>query len=124
MHCLSLSFTPTFLIGLNKDFKIPNKFTTTCNAKVRLMTSALATDGIVNGSGADDCPPACGCVCGVVDGQPSVFAYPKKLEEKKEDKKERVTTAVLSTTAKAKVRGQLGLVTTHYRVLSADGLLT
>ena len=35
--------------------------------------------------------------------QPSTFAYPKKLEEKKEDKKERVTTAVLSTTAKAKV---------------------
>jgi len=67
MHFLSLATTPTFLIGLNKDFNIPNKFTVKCAAR------------------------------------PSLFAYPRKLEEKKEDKKERVTTAVLSTTAKAKV---------------------
>ncbi|RHY32693.1 hypothetical protein DYB32_002344, partial [Aphanomyces invadans] len=36
--------------------------------------------------------------------KPSVFAYPKRLEEKKEEKKELVATAVLSTTAKAKAR--------------------
>lgn len=68
MHFLSLSFAPTMLIGLNKDFNMPNNFVVTCNAK------------------------------------PSLFAYPKKLEDKKEDKKEKVATAVLSTTAKAKAR--------------------
>ena len=33
MHFLSLAFTPTFLIGLNKDLKIPNKFGTSCGAR-------------------------------------------------------------------------------------------
>ncbi len=33
MHFLSLAFTPTFLIGLNKDLKIPQKFTTRCAAR-------------------------------------------------------------------------------------------
>jgi 26S proteasome regulatory subunit N2 len=33
-----------------------------------------------------------------------VFAYPKKLEEKKEEKKKRVETVALSTTAKEKAR--------------------
>ncbi|OQR88690.1 26S proteasome non-ATPase regulatory subunit, partial [Thraustotheca clavata] len=36
--------------------------------------------------------------------KPSMFAYPKRLEEKKEEKKELVATAILSTTAKAKAR--------------------
>lgn len=38
------------------------------------------------------------------DSKPSVFAYPKKLEEKKEEKKKRVETVALSTTAKEKAR--------------------
>merc|ERR1712196_262767 len=68
MSFLSLSFTPTMLVGLNKDFKLPNTFSVNCNTK------------------------------------PSMFAYPKKMEERKEEKKERITTAVLSTTAKVKAR--------------------
>merc|ERR1712157_222001 len=36
--------------------------------------------------------------------KPSVFAYPKRLEEKKEEKKKRVETVTLSTTAKNKAR--------------------
>jgi len=36
--------------------------------------------------------------------KPSLFSYPKKLKAKKEEKKERVKTAVLSTTAKNKAR--------------------
>ncbi len=64
---LSLSFTPTMLIGLNKDFNMPTAFEVTCNAP------------------------------------PSMFSYPK-IEEKKEDEKKVVTTAVLSTTARAKAR--------------------
>ena len=68
MHMLSLAMTPTFTIGLNKDFKYPKKFEILCNAK------------------------------------PSMFAYPKKLEEKKEEKKKRVETVTLSTTAKNKAR--------------------
>jgi 26S proteasome regulatory subunit N2 len=39
------------LIGLNKDFNMPNNFAAVCNAR------------------------------------PSLFAYPRKLEDKKEDKK-------------------------------------
>ncbi|KAG5178924.1 armadillo-type protein [Tribonema minus] len=68
MHFLSLAFSPTLLIGLNKDFKMPRQWSVTCHAR------------------------------------PSLFAYPKKTEEKKEDKRERVTTVTLSTTAKAKAR--------------------
>ena len=36
------------------------------------------------------------------NAKPSLFAYPKKLEDKKEEKKERVTTVTLSTTAKVR----------------------
>jgi 26S proteasome regulatory subunit N2 len=68
MHMFSLAITPTFTIGLNKDFKYPKKFEIICNAK------------------------------------PSTFAYPKKVEEKKEEKKRRVETVTLSTTAKEKAR--------------------
>ena len=32
MHFLSLSFTPTMIIGLNKDFDIPKNYTVKCNA--------------------------------------------------------------------------------------------
>lgn len=68
MHMFSLAVTPTFTIGLNKDFKFPKNFEIQCNSK------------------------------------PSMFAYPKKLEEKKEEKKKRVETVTLSTTAKNKAR--------------------
>jgi 26S proteasome regulatory subunit N2 len=67
LHCLSLSFAPTVLIGLNKDFDMPSAF---------------------------------GCICNT---PASMFAYPK-AEEKKDDGKKQVATAVLSTTAKAKLR--------------------
>ena len=68
MQMFSLALTPTYTIGLNKDFKFPKKFEIVCNSK------------------------------------PSAFAYPKKLEEKKEEKKKRVETVTLSTTAKEKAR--------------------
>lgn len=38
------------------------------------------------------------------DSKPSVFAYPKRLEEKKEEAKKRVETVTLSTTIKSKAR--------------------
>jgi 26S proteasome regulatory subunit N2 len=68
MHMFSLAITPTFTIGLNKDFKYPKSFEIKCNSK------------------------------------PSLFACPKRLEEKKEEKKKRVETVTLSTTAKEKAR--------------------
>jgi 26S proteasome regulatory subunit N2 len=68
MHMFSLALTPTYTVGLNKDFKFPKGFEIQCSSK------------------------------------PSVFAYPKKLEEKKEEKKKRVETVALSTTAKEKAR--------------------
>lgn len=33
MHFLPLAFTPTMHIGLNKDFKMPNKYEATCEAR-------------------------------------------------------------------------------------------
>lgn len=33
MHFLSLAFTPTFLIGLNKDLRLPKQFATRCAAR-------------------------------------------------------------------------------------------
>jgi 26S proteasome regulatory subunit N2 len=68
MHMFSLALTPTYTIGLNKDFKFPKNFEIVCNSK------------------------------------PSSFSYPRKLEEKKEEKKKRVETVALSTTAKEKAR--------------------
>lgn len=68
-HCLSLSFTPTALIGLNKDLKMP-QFDFISHAK------------------------------------PSLFAYPAVTLEPVEEKVEKVATAVLSTTAKAKARAK------------------
>jgi 26S proteasome regulatory subunit N2 len=67
MHMISLSFAPTMVMGLNKDFDVPKDFSLHCKAP------------------------------------PSMFAYPK-AEEKDKTKKELVTTAVLSTTARANAR--------------------
>lgn len=67
-HMLGLSFSPTALIGLNKDLMMPVGFTVTCASK------------------------------------PSLFAYPKMTEPKKEEKKEKVATVTLSTTARAKAK--------------------
>ncbi|CAF3455705.1 unnamed protein product [Rotaria sp. Silwood1] len=64
---LSLAFSPTCLVTLNQDLKMPN------------------VDYISN-------------------APPSVFAYPPALVDKKEEKKEKVETAVLSITAKQKKR--------------------
>lgn len=68
MHMFSLAITPSYTIGLNKDFKFPKGFQILCNSR------------------------------------PTTFAYPKRLEGKKEEKKKRVETVTLSTTAKSKAR--------------------
>jgi len=68
MHMFSLAITPTFTIGLNKDFKYPKGFEIQCNSK------------------------------------PSAFACPKRLEEKKEEKKKRVETVTLSITEAHKAK--------------------
>lgn len=68
MNFLNLAFTPTALIGLNKNLKVPKSFKCTSNAK------------------------------------PSTYKYPEFIKLDKDKKKEKVTTAVLSTTTKAKAR--------------------
>jgi len=65
VHMLSLSLTPTALIGLNRDLKMPTTFSVQCSAKRKM------------------------------------FAYPPLLRVKKVEKKKRVETVELSTTAKA-----------------------
>lgn len=64
-HFLSLSFTPTSIIGVRGDLKAP-KFDVNCHTK------------------------------------PELFQYPPKVEESKEKQPDKIATAVLSTTAKAK----------------------
>ena len=49
-------------------------------------------------------PPSFKLKC---DARPSLFAYPEPLKEKVEEKKERVETAVLSITSKAKAKAAL-----------------
>lgn len=66
-HFASLAFTPTALIGLNRDLNIP-KFNFKSNVR------------------------------------PSIFSYPVANKPQVEKKAEKVQTAVLSTTAKAKAR--------------------
>jgi len=68
MNFISLAMTPTALVGVNKDLKVPKSFTATLNAK------------------------------------PSLFAYPVMLKKDEEKSKDKVETAVLSTTAKVKAR--------------------
>lgn len=68
MNFMNLAFTPTALIGLNKNLKVPKSFKCTSNAK------------------------------------PSTYKYPEFIKLDKDKKKEKVTTAVLSTTTKAKAR--------------------
>ncbi|KAJ3041540.1 proteasome regulatory particle base subunit [Rhizophlyctis rosea] len=68
-HFLSLAFTPTPLIGLNKNLEIPT-FEFTSNAK------------------------------------PSLFAYPANIKPPTAEVVEKVATAVLSTTARAKARAK------------------
>jgi 26S proteasome regulatory subunit N2 len=69
MHFLSLSLTPTVLIGLNKNLQMP-KFNF------------------------------------ISDAKPSLFAYPPELKPPAANVVEKVATAVLSTTAKAKARAK------------------
>lgn len=64
-HFLSLAFTPTYIVGLNGDLKIP---------KLDYRSGA----------------------------KPSTYAYPPPVEAKKEREREKVSTAILSITAKAK----------------------
>jgi len=66
-HFLSLSFTPSAIIGLNAKLKIP---------KIDFCSNA----------------------------KPSLYAYPAPMEEKKGRETEKIETAVLSTTAKAKAK--------------------
>ena len=70
-YFLSLSFTPSAVIGVNQKLQMPK----------------LQVD----------------CKC-----KPSLFAYPPPVEEKEKKEVSKMPTAVLSTTAKAKVGSQRG----------------
>ena len=65
---MSLSLTPTTLIGVNENNKVPKSFTFVSNAK------------------------------------PSMYKYPEFLKKEEAKQGEKVSTAVLSTTAKVRAR--------------------
>ena len=68
LNFLSLAITPTALIGVNEQLKVPKSFSIVSNAK------------------------------------PSLYKYPDFLKKEEGKEKEKVETAVLSTTAKVKAR--------------------
>jgi len=68
-HFLSLSFTPTSIIGVRDDFKVP-KFKINCHTSEDL------------------------------------FSYPPKVEEAKTKQTDKLATAILSTTVRAKARAK------------------
>ncbi|ANB15768.1 proteasome regulatory particle base subunit RPN2 [Sugiyamaella lignohabitans] len=68
-HFLSLAFTPTAIVGVREDRKVP-KFNFNCHVN------------------------------------PKLFGYPAKVEEQNEKAPEKVVTAILSTTIKAKHRAR------------------
>jgi 26S proteasome regulatory subunit N2 len=68
LNFLSLALTPTALIGVNENLKVPKSFQAISNAK------------------------------------PSLYKYPDFLKKEEGKEKEKVETAVLSTTAKVKAR--------------------
>lgn len=68
MNFVTLAMTPTAILGVNKDLKIPKSFSIIMNAKR------------------------------------SAFAYPELLKKEDNTVKEKVETAVLSTTDKVKAR--------------------
>lgn len=86
LHAVSLAFTPTAMITLNHKLEMPKGFSVT-------VRTILSFELFLITSGFFQCA-----------APPSRFAYPEPLKEKVEEKKERVKTAVLSTTAKAKAR--------------------
>ena len=68
LNFVSLALTPTALIGVSENLKVPKSFSITSNAK------------------------------------PSLYKYPEFLKKDEGTAKEKVETAVLSTTAKVKAR--------------------
>jgi len=68
LNFITLALTPTALIGVEKDLKVPKSMKMTSKAK------------------------------------PSMFRYPELMKKKEENKKEKVETVTLSTTAKVKAR--------------------
>jgi 26S proteasome regulatory subunit N2 len=68
LNFISLSLTPTALIGVSENLKVPKSFSFVSNAK------------------------------------PSTYKYPDFLKKEEGKEKEKVETAVLSTTAKVKAR--------------------
>ena len=70
LNFITLSLTPTALIGLNDQLKVPKSFTFISNAK------------------------------------PSAFKYPEFLKKNEGKEKQKVETAVLSTTVKVKARNE------------------
>lgn len=70
MNFLSLALTPTALIGVSENLKVPKSFSFVSQAK------------------------------------PSMYKYPEFLKKEEGKEKERVETAVLSTTVKVKARAE------------------
>lgn len=91
---------------------------------MHFLSLAMSPTAVIGLNKDFDLPTSFSVTC---NARPSLFAYPAQ-EEKKEDVKEKVVTAVLSTTAKSKARvarkeaKKLGRMGSHEGTPSKDGI--
>ena len=91
-HCLSLSFTPTAIIGLDAQLRVSSL---AGHARIALLWS--------------HCGPLLHQIPKfefISNAKPSLFAYPAPYQPPAKEKVEKVATAVLSTTARAQARAK------------------
>jgi 26S proteasome regulatory subunit N2 len=101
-HCLSLSFTPTAVIGLDSELRVSR------------VDDVQSSSTYANTSFFPQIPK----IDIVSNAKPSMFAYPSPYKPPAKEKVEKVATAVLSTTAKAQARAK----TKEQEKAGADGV--
>jgi len=111
-HCLSLAFTPTAIIGVNKDLNVRPRLALSCAVSSRRTVPDLpAFPPILS---LDPLPlslarsplPQLPKFEFVSNAKPSLFAYQPATKPPTKEAVEKVKTAVLSTTAKATARAK------------------
>lgn len=91
-HCLSLAFTPTAIIGINKDLEVSHSILISHFSDVAFSALTLLSVSQI---------PKFEFTC---NAKPSLHAYPPATKPPTKEAVEKVKTAVLSTTAKASAR--------------------
>jgi 26S proteasome regulatory subunit N2 len=91
-HCLSLSFTPTAIIGLDAQLRV-GPLHAVLVSRCLVLSSSFCCHQIPKFEF-------------ISNAKPSLFAYPAPYQPPAKEKVEKVATAVLSTTARAQARAK------------------